>query len=73
MVLYNEEANEVQNSNVDDWITDQREGLHCSCCHSEDNRRLLNNPNLPRILCIHCFVSIVSEDIVFSKPTTEKK
>lgn len=52
---------EVEDSWIFDWQTDTREGLHCSACGSTDNYQLLNNPKLPRILCIRCFSLIVTK------------
>lgn len=67
-MMYKKDIERVLESNIDDWITDQRTGLHCSNCHTENNTKLLNNPKLPRILCIRCLRNILL-DKVFSKPT----
>ena len=70
--LHKEEVKEILNSNIDDWITDKRRGLHCSACQTTDNKKLLNNPSLPRILCIRCFRNILLNK-AFSKPTQAPK
>ena len=62
-----EEIKEVQDNNIEHWITDQRTGLHCSDCYEESFIKLLNNPNLPRILCIKCLVKILSLKLKPSK------
>ena len=58
-MLYKKELEEVLNSNIDDWVTDQRKGLHCSNCYTELRNKLLNNSTLPRMLCIRCLRNIL--------------
>ncbi len=48
----------IQYTNIEYWKTDQRNGLHCSNCYEESFIKLLNNPNIPRILCIQCLINI---------------
>lgn len=49
---------EVVDTGIFDWITDERKGLHCSNCGYDENDFLLNNPKLPRILCLRCLTLI---------------
>ncbi len=51
--------NEFEYSYLWHWKNDCRKGLHCSNCHEEDERYLLSNSNLPRVLCIRCFALLV--------------
>lgn len=41
----------------EDVILDEREGLHCAECRKsgENVPVLLNNPEIPRVVCWECF------------------